>query len=135
MLTAIVGSTVFAGTVEREVYGYNVKKINDSYTGSVGVYSAVVNQDVAGLEVRNVGGSSRYYRLECSVYSNARREFIDFEASTTILSPGGIATEAIGRDYRDTMLSYGILGEGYYGTHTTSGLADRYYFYVEQYDD
>lgn len=135
MLTTVVGTTVFAGTVNREVFGYNIKNISDSYTGDVGVYEAVISKDVAGIRVRNVGGSSRYYTLECDYYNSITGELYDLEASSVTLAPGGIATECIYRDYIEPRCSYRVYGCGYYGTHTTSGLADVYSFYIDQYEE
>ncbi len=135
MLTAVVGSTAFAGTVKREVFGYNVKNINDTYTGTVGVYQAVITSDMAGLKVTNNTSSSRYYTLECDYYNSITGNLVDAEASSATLSPYTYTTEGIYRDYSEPRYSYRVYGCGYYGTHTTSGLADCYSFYIDQYEE
>ena len=40
MLTAVVGSTVFAGTVSRSANLRNVTTYNDTYVGEIGAYNA-----------------------------------------------------------------------------------------------
>lgn len=135
MLTAVVGSTVFAGTVNREIFGYNVRNINDTYSGDVGVYQTIATYDVAGLKVTNNTSSMRYYTLECDWFNSINGSMFDFEASSATLTPGGNADESIARDYSEPRYSYRIYGCGYYGTHTTSGLADKYTMTIDQYED
>jgi hypothetical protein len=135
MLTAVVGSTVFAGTVNRERFGYNVRNINDSYTGEVGVYQTVATFDVAGLKVVNNTGSMRYYTLECDWYNSITGSMFDFVAGSATLTPGTNTNKSIEREYDEPRYSYRLYGCGYYGTHTTSGLADKYTMVIDQYED
>lgn len=134
MLTAVVGSTVFAGNYTNGSYGYNVKNVNNSYTGDVGIYNAYFNSTTAGLNVRNNTNSSKYYKLECDSYYAHTNELVDISASAGVCAPYNLLNENITRDYTDARYMYRILGQGYNSTSEITGRADYYMYTLTQYD-
>ena len=132
MLAAVVSSTVAAGTVKKEVQGYRVRNFDDSYSGDVGTYRAVVRYNAATIEVQNTSGSPKIYRLEADIYDIQSSRYIDFEAKSVVPSPGYSDYCMIDRDYNEARYSYRLLAQGYNGTSTATGRADYYEYYVKQ---
>lgn len=134
MLTAVVGSSVFAGTYTDGSCGYDVKNVNNTYTGNVGVYSAYFNSTTAGLNVRNNSNSAKYYKLECDTFYVHTNELVDISASDGVCTPYNLLNENITRDYKDAWYKYRILGQGYNGTSQVTGRVDYYMYTLTQYD-
>ncbi|MGN0374370.1 MAG: hypothetical protein ACI4EN_02635 [Butyrivibrio sp.] len=133
MLAAVVSSTVAAGTVQKEVQGYRVRDLDDSYSGDVGTYRAIVRYNLATVTAKNISGSPKMYRMEAAIYDSYLKEYVDFNAKSVVSSPGGSEESvSIDRDYNEARYSYRLLAQGYNGTSTATGRADYYAYYVKQ---
>lgn len=132
MLTAVVGTAAFAGTVERSAMLKNVGTYSDYYSGDVGHYTASGTSTQCKLTTVNNTSSPRKY--ECSL----RRYNTDtdtYDAGTTevvTLAPGVNHVKTLTRDYDNKNYNYRNQVIGYLYTNTTSVVSDNYTYLVTQ---
>ena len=134
MLTAVVGSSVFAGTFSDEIYGYNKANIRKEFYGSVGQYSAVGTQTSAYVLATNNTASSRLYKVQYGKYHNGMNQYIEYVTNSDVLDHYRTVTADGGRVYNDPFYSYLLVAYGYNSTAEATGQADYFRYYIEQYD-
>ena len=138
MLTAVVGTTAFAGTVSRSANLRSVKTYSDTYTGEIGAYNAYGTYNssskiaYANLKVQNVSGSIYKYYGEVSRWNSFLKEWTDSDIESQILAPGGNFTVSIVRDYAYDGFDYYNHAKGYYSPYTDSVVLDSYTYEVIQ---
>ncbi len=135
MLTAVVGSTVFAGNFSDDVYGYKVKSIRKEYTGSVGSYSAVGTETSAYVIAVNNTVASRLYKVQYGKYHNGMKQYVEFITDSDILTHYHTISVVGSRLYDDVLYSYSLVAQGYNSTAEATGQADYFRYYIEHFDD
>lgn len=134
MLTTVVGSTVFAGTYDGEIYGYGKTNIRKEYYGSVGQYSAVGTQTSAYVLATNTTPSSRLYKVQYGKYHNGMNQYTQYITDSNVLGHYGTIDATGERVYNDPYYSYYLVAYGYNSTAEATGQADYFRYYIEQYD-
>lgn len=134
MLTTVVGSTVFAGTYEGDIYGYGKTNIRKEYYGSVGQYSGVGTQTSAYVIATNNTVSSRLYKVQYGKYHNGMNQYIEYITDSDVRSYYQSIRVDGSRVYDDPFYSYLLVAYGYNSTAEATGQADYFRYYIEQYD-
>lgn len=138
MLTAVVGSTVFAGTVERTANLRNITKYSDTYAGTIGAYNAYgsyfsgTNTAYANLKIQNTYGNVYKYYGEVYRWDTYQEAWTDSDIESQQLAPGGNFTVSIKRDYQVKYYNYYHNGIGYSSPYTDSVILDSYSYDVIQ---
>ena len=134
MLTAVVGTSVFAGNYSEEVYGYKNANIRKTYTGSVGIYTATGNQTSAGVIAVNNSGHERFYKTHYGRYHNGMDQYVEFITDSDVVATYSSLQVNGPREYDNVFYSYSLTAYGYNSTAEATGQADFFSFYIEQCD-
>ena len=134
MLTAVVGSTVFAGSYSGEEYACNKKNVRKEYVGSVGQYSAVGTETSAYVIATNNTTASRLYKVQYGKYHNGMNQYTEYITDSKVLDFYRAVRVDGSRVYNDPYYSYSLVAYGYNSTAEATGQADYFRYYIEQYD-
>ena len=132
MLTAVVGTTGFAGTVDRAARLKNVGTYSDYYSGDVGHYTASGTSTQCKLDVRNNTSSPRKYECTLTRYDTDTSSYDAGTTNVVELAPGSNYVKALPRDYDNERYNYNNHVKGYYYTNTTSVILDYYTYLLTQ---
>lgn len=138
MLTAVVGTTAFAGTVSRSANLRTVKTYSDTYLGDIGAYNAYgtyhssTTVAYANLKVQNTYSSVYKFYGDVREWDDVFNYYTASDTETQQLAPGGSFTVSIIRDYSYDVVSYYHNAKCYYSPNSDSVILDSYTYEVLQ---
>ncbi len=138
MLTAVVGTTAFAGTVSRSANLKGVTTYSDTYAGEIGAYNAYGSYNsstkiaYANLKVQNTYSNVYKFRGEVWRWDDIQNAYTDSDTESQQLAPGGNFTVSIIRDASYDEFNYYHHAKGYYSPYTDSVVLDSYTYNVIQ---
>ncbi len=138
MLTAVVGTTVFAGTVSRSANLKGVTTYSDTYAGDIGAFNAYgtyysgTKTAYANLKAQNTYSNVYKFYGEVCEWNDIYNAYTDSDSETQQLAPGGTFTVTIIRDASYMYVDYYHHAKVYYSPYTDSVILDSYTYEVIQ---
>ena len=135
MITMIMASTVFAGTVSRSAKVRNVVTYTDVYSGAVGNYTAAGDPSYVRTTVQNTTNSIKYYGYYVYRYNWATQTYDRASIGGRPVANGDITYVAMnGRSMSSAIYDYLHVVQGYASTvYSSATMVDNYTFLAMQY--
>lgn len=131
LVSFILGTSVWAGTIERTIAARGVSEYSDYYSGTVGQYSVTGKSTISSLKVVNTSSSPKLFYAAARRYNQYTDSYDLGSTSSYVLTPGQYETKSVERDMNNTNYDYHHFAEGFYST-TSSVRLDFYTFKAQQ---
>ena len=135
VISLIMASTVFAGTVSRTKKVRNISTYTDEYRGAVGSYVASGYGEFAGTSVQNITNGTKYYSYYVYRYNWDTKTY-DHSSYNSGALPNGRTTEVAinGRFASSGIYDYSHIVQGYASSvYSMATKVDDYTFLAMQY--
>lgn len=134
MILVVTGSTIMAGTVSRSQKVRNVSPYINTYSGTVGIYSAAGSSSYAMTNIENKLNGNFWFQATVNRYNYIDNAIDLRKTSTKVLAKGAMMTVSIDRNTSTNLVDYNHIATGCTSSsYSAATRIDNYKFIGMQY--